>query len=325
MSRRFSSAFEALGYTASVERLYWKVLGLSGVPLAAAASALLRTPEQLLEDLGPLAVDGVVRVEGGRLVVLSPAGAFTHLLEREAGAAAHVGRRLSELASAIPYVSRSMVAKAGDPLEGEVFGGEAGDVPDLFRGWIEETQGDMLWMRPDQWRMEHESTLAAMVAGAIANGRRSRAIYPVRALTEAREHLEARAVAGEQIRVAAEVPTRLAIMGTQHALIPETMGFATDKRLIVRQPGLVQALTNLFELLWDRAAAVPGLDRGEARPDLRRLLLMQLADGAKDEQIARTLGISLRTVRRRIADLLIELGVDSRFQAGAEAVRHGWL
>jgi DNA-binding NarL/FixJ family response regulator len=77
--------------------------------------------------------------------------------------------------------------------------------------------------------------------------------------------------------------------------------------------------------MWDKATPVAELDRGAARPDLRRLLLLQLADGAKDEQIARTLGLSLRTVRRRIADLLIELGVDSRFQAGVEAVRRGWL
>jgi DNA-binding NarL/FixJ family response regulator len=40
--------------------------------------------------------------------------------------------------------------------------------------------------------------------------------------------------------------------------------------------------------------------------------------------IARSLGVSLRTVRRRIAELLAELGVESRFQAGAEAVRRGW-
>ena len=73
--------------------------------------------------------------------------------------------------------------------------------------------------------------------------------------------------------------------------------------------------------MWDRAAPVPELDLGEARPDLRRFLLQQLAAGAKDEQIARALGISLRTVRRRVAGLLIELGVDSRFQAGVEAVR----
>jgi DNA-binding NarL/FixJ family response regulator len=59
--------------------------------------------------------------------------------------------------------------------------------------------------------------------------------------------------------------------------------------------------------------------------DIRGNLLRQLAAGAKDEQIARTLGLSLRTVRRRVAGLLIELGVDTRFQAGVEAVRRGWL
>jgi DNA-binding NarL/FixJ family response regulator len=77
--------------------------------------------------------------------------------------------------------------------------------------------------------------------------------------------------------------------------------------------------------MWERAAPVPNMDFGDARRDLRRFLLQELAAGAKDEQIARTLGLSLRTVRRRVADLLIELGVDNRFQAGVEAVRRGWL
>ena len=43
------------------------------------------------------------------------------------------------------------------------------------------------------------------------------------------------------------------------------------------------------------------------------------------EQVARTLGLSLRTVRRRVAALMTELGADSRFQAGVEAARRGWL
>jgi DNA-binding NarL/FixJ family response regulator len=50
-----------------------------------------------------------------------------------------------------------------------------------------------------------------------------------------------------------------------------------------------------------------------------------LAAGAKDEQIARALGVSLRTVRRRVAALLADLGVRSRFQAGVEAMRRGWV
>ena len=70
---------------------------------------------------------------------------------------------------------------------------------------------------------------------------------------------------------------------------------------------------------------MPSLDRGEARPDLRRFLLQQLATGAQDEQIARTLGISLRTVRRRVSDVMTEVGADTRFQAGVEAARRGWI
>jgi DNA-binding NarL/FixJ family response regulator len=72
--------------------------------------------------------------------------------------------------------------------------------------------------------------------------------------------------------------------------------------------------------------AVPGLEGGPPDPTgTRRLLLGQLARGAKDEQIARALGLSLRTVRRRIAEIMADLGADSRFQAGVEAVRRGWL
>ena len=120
------------------------------------------------------------------------------------------------------------------------------------------------------------------------------------------------------------MPTRLAVIGDR-VLLPDPPGLANERRLLVRQPGLVELVVSYFEALWDRAVAVPALDHGEAPPDLNELLLRQLAQGAKDEQIARTLGVSLRTVRRRIAAIMAELGVDSRFQAGVEAVRRGWL
>jgi len=118
------------------------------------------------------------------------------------------------------------------------------------------------------------------------------------------------------------MPTRLFVISGTHAVLPEPLGFADEPRLLVRQGALVAALTLLFELYWERSVAVP---EAEGRVDERVFVVRQLASGAKDEQIARTLGLSLRTVRRRVADLMIELGVDTRFQAGAEAVRRGWL
>ena len=183
----------------------------------------------------------------------------------------------------------------------------------------------MLWLRPDAWAMPRESRVSELLAEAMATGRRSRAIYPVRAVTEAPDALRTRALLGEQVRIISEVPTRMFILGDSHAVLPEPLGFADEPRVHVRQRSIVAALTLGFELLWSRAAPLPDLEAATARPDERRFLLEQLMAGATDEVIARKLGISLRTVRRRIAALMTELGVDTRFQAGVEAVRRGWL
>ena len=71
----------------------------------------------------------------------------------------------------------------------------------------------------------------------------------------------ARAQAGEQIRMLSELPTRLIVIGTTHAVVPEPLGYADEPRLLVRQGALVESLILLFEQLWSRAAPVP-----DARP-----------------------------------------------------------
>jgi DNA-binding CsgD family transcriptional regulator len=129
--------------------------------------------------------------------------------------------------------------------------------------------------------------------------------------------------------VLVDVPSRLVVFGTEAALLTERWGAPGGSRVVVRQPGIVLALRELAGALWDRAVTPPGLGPctpgvdGARRGALPLLALM--AGGAVDEQIARALGVSVRTVRRRIATLLVELGADSRFQAGAEAVRRGWI
>ena len=158
----------------------------------------------------------------------------------------------------------------------------------------------------------------------MRDGRVVRAIYPARALEEAPEVLLSRAEIGEQIRVVPEVHTRLAVVGPRRAMLPDPPGPARTDAWSSGSGG------------WSRCSWPTSTRSGTPRPggppapatpepDLRRLLLTQLADGAKDEQIARTLGISLRTVRRRVAALMSDLGVDTRFPAGVEAVRRGWI
>jgi DNA-binding CsgD family transcriptional regulator len=86
----------------------------------------------------------------------------------------------------------------------------------------------------------------------------------------------------------------------------------------------------LFESVWQHAAQVKPktgdelLVMGTAEGDLRQLTHL-MATGMTDTAIARHLGVSERTVRRRVKDLMDELRVDSRFLAGVRAVERGWL
>ena len=54
-------------------------------------------------------------------------------------------------------------------------------------------------------------------------------------------------------------------------------------------------------------------------------IVRMLAEGLTDEVVAQRVGISKRTYRRRLKVAMRKLGTASRFQAGAVAVRKGWL
>ncbi|MCW2765286.1 MAG: Helix-turn-helix, type 11 domain protein [Nocardioides sp.] len=324
-----STLLTSLGFSRSLERIYEQLLTQSGRELVSAAGTLQRSADELLAEIAPLRAEGIVWLEGSRMFVAPPADAVAMLLANEAEQAARARDRLDEISRAIPFLTAASVRPGpGEvhdlaPIDGELSSG--GHALGLLHALITQSKGDLMWLRPDQWRIPREDAMVKVVGDVIVTGRQSRAIYPVRALREAPEILVSRAEVGEQIRVLPELPTRMLIIGRTHALLPEPLGFADEPRSLVRQRGLVEALTLWFELLWERAAPVPSLDRGEPRADLRRFLVQQLASGAQDEQIARRLGVSLRTVRRRVSDALTELGADTRFQAGVEAVRRGWI
>ena len=324
-----SSVLTSLGLTRESERLYYQVAPAAGHTLEGVTRLLQMSREALLKNLSPLLELGLVRLEGERVAVPPMAGVVADLVKGEASRAAVVAKRLDALAWAVPHLVASTTrpdeTELADvrPLDGEMSSG--GNPLELIGRMLRTSRGDMLWLRPDAWAMPRESEVSQVFAEAMASGRKSRAIYPVRALNEAPEALRTRARLGEQIRVISELPTRMFILGDAHAVLPEPLGYADEPRVHIRQRSIVAALTLWFEALWANAAPVPALDTGEARPDLRRFLLEQLVAGSQDEVIARKLGISLRTVRRRIAALMTELGVDTRFQAGVEGVRRGWL
>ncbi|MGH2756039.1 MAG: TrmB family transcriptional regulator [Actinomycetota bacterium] len=140
--------------------------------------------------------------------------------------------------------------------------------------------------------------------------------------------------AGEQARVLPDIPLKLSIVDRKVA----RMFLSTDEPdietgiLTVSASSIVDALVELFESLWARA--VPLSDASISPPahaenddtpaDADRNLLTLLAAGLTDEAVARHLGITTRSLRRRMRKLMDQLDARSRFQAGLQAAWRGW-
>ncbi|WP_067441734.1 helix-turn-helix domain-containing protein [Nocardioides jensenii] len=322
MRSRSLDALTVLGLAGPELSLYRRLRPHSGRPVEDVARALAVEPAALPALVERLTRAGVVRLEDGVVVVPPPAQLLHDVVTVETDQLRDVVDRLDRLRASLPSIRGLIddpVAGPGLP-ESELRAGAG--IHEILKAWVRESTGGLMWLRPDQWLLPQESEMSVAVREALANGQRSRAIYPARVLEEAPASLFERLDAGEEVRLVADLPSRMAVVADVGALIPEEWGIVNERRLLLRQPAMMAALATLFEELWARAVVVPG---GRTADLNRRMLLEQLARGARDEQIARTLGLSLRTVRRRIADLLVELGVETRFQAGIEAVRRGWI
>jgi DNA-binding Lrp family transcriptional regulator len=322
------STLGVLGFSAGQEEIYRLLLRNSGSTLAELGALVGLAPEELRDQVARFAGAGVVDLRGDVVLARPPAEAISRLVNEETRRLQSRGSQLEAVRRMLPSLSAEHLtasAPKGQPVTLEVIDG--GDIAQLVRSLSAASTGDLLWLRPDQWKLPEGIQVDDWVKDLMRTGRRSRAIYPARVLEEAPDMIRSRAEAGEHVRILAEVPCRLAIMGSSAALVTERFGKPSDRRLVIRQHSLIGSLTLLFESLWEKAMAVPGLDGQRYTEGVsdQRLLLGQLAGGAKDEQIARALGLSVRTVRRRVAELLEELGADSRFQAGVEAVRRGWI
>jgi DNA-binding NarL/FixJ family response regulator len=64
-------------------------------------------------------------------------------------------------------------------------------------------------------------------------------------------------------------------------------------------------------------------DPGEV-DELDAQVLALLLSGLTDQAVAGQLGLSLRTVQRRISQLMAKAGVTTRIQLGWHAARKGW-
>lgn len=139
-------------------------------------------------------------------------------------------------------------------------------------------------------------------------------------------HIDSGRAAGENARVA-DVPFKLLISDHAVAMLPASGDPAYGESwLVVRDSVLIDALATLFETLWERGVPLHVAEHFPGTPDeTDRALLSLLTAGLTDQAIAAHFGWHERTAHRRLREMMTRLDAATRFQAGYQAVRRGWL
>ncbi len=121
---------------------------------------------------------------------------------------------------------------------------------------------------------------------------------------------------GAHIRTLDDHFSRLLVFDGETAVIPVPSN--PHAAVVVREANVVAFIKETYERLWLAAEPFSG---GFGNPsgiadDVRQAILRLLMEGMTDASIALRLGMSVRTCRRHVADIMGELGAQSRFQAG---------
>ncbi|WP_432977016.1 LuxR C-terminal-related transcriptional regulator [Dactylosporangium sp. CA-233914] len=133
--------------------------------------------------------------------------------------------------------------------------------------------------------------------------------------------------AGGEVRTAPVLPPRMLISDRATAVVPIDPVDTQAGVLVLTGRGVVTSLCTLFEQVWSTAVplgAAQSKERQGVTPTERELLNL-LGQGHTDESAAKRLGLSERTCRRMMADLMERLGARSQFEAGLLAAREGWI
>lgn len=130
---------------------------------------------------------------------------------------------------------------------------------------------------------------------------------------------------GANIRIFRRQMHRIMILDRRVAFIATRPDDMDLPYLMITEPALVRSICTQFVADW-RVAHSIGITAEDVL-DIERVreILRILASGATDESAARQLGVSDRTIRRRVAAVMDLLGATSRFEAGVKAVEAGWL
>lgn len=136
------------------------------------------------------------------------------------------------------------------------------------------------------------------------------------------EHIRMIAAAGALVRISATpLPHETIIVDGRIAILAGSGAGATRDFSVITVPDVIASVRSLVLGAWQAATDLAD-HLAEHVPQIDEqglIILRSLSAGQKDETAARQLGLSVRTYRRRVAELMELLGASSRFQAGVRA------
>lgn len=166
----------------------------------------------------------------------------------------------------------------------------------------------------------------------LGRGVRYRVVYATAALERA-DYLAHNVLpgvrGGEEARTLPHVPVKLMLFDDDCAVVSRSSSDRAADRsaLLIRPCSLLSALDGLFEMCWRAALPFDVRDRptGQHLQPHERRLLGLLAAGMGDDQAARALGVSRRTLFRYLESMMARTGSANRFQLALHAARNGWI
>ncbi|GAA2747598.1 MULTISPECIES: helix-turn-helix transcriptional regulator [Kitasatospora] len=314
---------EPVGLGATESALYLHVLSAPRSTAAQLAEALGSTTAGIRTALGRLVTTGLVtRLAGSpvRYTAAPPEVAMDALAAQRQQEMDRLRARVRELAVKFEGLGPSKSAELVELIEGQ----------EAMRHRAEQlqlgAQEEILII--DCPPYFDDPTANPIEFQLLARGVGYRALYDAPGLEGAARMgfvLECIA-AGEQARSLPMVRMKMLVADRRYAMIPLSFE-ATESTaaLWVRPSPLLTALVTCFDLLWERATPLASGQQNGELDDRDRELLAMLASGMKDAAIVRSLGITQRTMTRRIGHILTALNAQTRFQAGLQAARRGWL
>jgi DNA-binding NarL/FixJ family response regulator len=162
------------------------------------------------------------------------------------------------------------------------------------------------------------------MAERVERGLTIRKLYSPAALADEHQRLhllDLRSV-GAQVRIAGTGLPHETIISDRRAMILAGRTVRGEREFTATtEKILVEGVYAMFEAAWQGATPLADyLTLEPPRIDAEgRAVLRMLTTGLTDEAAARRLGISLRTYRRRVAEMMRLLEAESRFQAGVRA------